>query len=108
MSSDWRWNAASAAWLLVAALTVVLFLGGMALLYGQRLTVCPADPCGAARLPAEAQMLAAAGVSLQFAARYEMTIYALTALVHVAVAAVLFWRRSDDPMALFVGLTLLT
>lgn len=99
---------ARAAWLLVAVLTIALYLGGLLIFYRQKLVVCTAEPCGTAPTAAQAQLLADAGVSLRAAARYEVAVYALTALVHVVVGAMLFWRRSEDPMALFVGLMLVT
>ena len=100
--------AARAAWLLVAVLTVALYLGGLPLYYRQQLVVCAAEPCQTSPTAAQAQLLAEAGLSLRAAAQYEVAVYAIAALVHVVVAAVLFGRRSKDPMALFVGLMLLT
>jgi hypothetical protein len=99
---------ARAAWLIVAALTVVLYVGGLHTFYHQQRVVCAAEPCRTSPTTAQAQLLAQAGVSLQAAARYEVAVYALAALVHVAVAALLFWRRSEDPMAVFVSVMLLT
>jgi hypothetical protein len=51
---------------------------------------------------------AAVGVSVEVAARYVIALDVLVALVFGAVAATIFWRRSDDGLALFVALTLLT
>ena len=94
--------------LLVAVMTVALYVGGLQVFYRQQLVVCAAEPCFASPTAAQSQLLAEAGMSLRAAARYKVAVYGITALVHAVVAAVLFWRRSADPMALFTGLMLLT
>ena len=52
--------------------------------------------------------LQAAGLSIVFAARYVVALDVITALVYGAVAAIIFWRKSNDRMALFVAFALLT
>ncbi len=48
------------------------------------------------------------GVSADFYATYLICISTASALVWIAVGAVIFWRRSDDRMALFASLCLIT
>jgi hypothetical protein len=52
--------------------------------------------------------LAAAGISVDFYATYLLSIDIASAMWWSAVGAVIFWRRSDDGMALFTSLGLLT
>ena len=48
------------------------------------------------------------GLSLDIFAMYEVALLIVFAVVYAAIGAVLFWRRSDDRMALFASLTLVT
>lgn len=48
------------------------------------------------------------GLSLDFFATYEVALYVLLIVVFAAIGAVIFWRRSDDRMALFASLALIT
>jgi signal transduction histidine kinase len=48
------------------------------------------------------------GISADFYATYLICISTASALVWIAVGAVIFWRRSDDRMALFASLCLIT
>src|SRR5579859_1830692 len=104
-----RWlNLARAAWLVLALATVLLFAAGVLVYYRQLQDVCTAAPCNNSPTLAEARALAAIGVSVDFAARYFVILDVLTALVFGAVALAIFCRRSDDRMALYLALTLLT
>jgi len=94
-------------WVAVALLTVTLFAGGLPEYYRQLNTVCAAAACANSPTAAEVQALQAAGLSLTTAARYSLTLVLVMALVHGAVAVVIFWRRSHDRMAWFTALVLL-
>jgi signal transduction histidine kinase len=48
------------------------------------------------------------GISIDFYATYLLSIRVASVVVWVVVGVIIFWRRSDDWMALFTSLTLLT
>src|SRR3989440_7680928 len=48
------------------------------------------------------------GFSLDVFATYQIALLIVFAVVYAGIGAVLFWRRSDDRMALFASLTLVT
>ena len=48
------------------------------------------------------------GFSLDVFATYQIALLIVFAVVYAAIGAVLFWRKSDDRMALFASLTLVT
>jgi hypothetical protein len=50
--------------------------------------------------------LRAAGISVDFYATYLLSIYTASTVVWIVVGTVIFWRRSDDAMALFTSLGL--
>src|SRR5206468_6492200 len=103
-----RWlRLARAAWIAAAVLTVWLYLFGVPVFYYQLQTVCTAAPCYASPLPEAVRAWAHAGISIVFVARYKTALIVLTALVNGVVAAAIFWRKSDDPMALFTAFALL-
>src|SRR2546423_7130029 len=54
------------------------------------------------------QALRVLGLSAGSYAAYNITLEVVAALVFAAVAAVIFWHRSDDRMGLFAAFTLLT
>ncbi len=99
---------ARAAWLAIAALTIFLFSFGIPAYYRQLQTICTTQPCNPSPTPEKVSELQAAGVSVLLAARYAVALDILVALVHTGVALAIFWRKSDDRMALFVALALLT
>jgi len=52
--------------------------------------------------------LEAAGISVDFYATYLLSIDTASAMVWVAVGVVIFWRKSDDWIALFTSMSLIT
>ncbi|MDQ5852744.1 MAG: hypothetical protein M3380_11880, partial [Chloroflexota bacterium] len=84
-------------WLIVAALTLYVFVAGVPTTYNQALTITP-DTRAA---------LVALGLSERFPARFFIATDIITMLSFGAIAGLLFWRRSDDWMALFVSSMLL-
>jgi serine/threonine-protein kinase len=88
---------ARAVWIVVALLAVITFLVGIPSSYQKALTI----------LPETRASLEAGGLSLAFPAIFLVTVDTLTMLGFTTVAVLLFWRRSDDWMALFVGMMLL-
>jgi hypothetical protein len=60
------------------------------------------------RLTAEnARELSDLGLSVAFFATYLVSLEAVFTVVPIAVGAIIFWRRPDDPMAFLVSLVLL-
>jgi lipoprotein signal peptidase len=63
--------------------------------------------CGNLQLsPAQALELPRLGLSLSLVAAYFTALSALQALAFVAIAAVIFWRKADDRLALFMSFAL--
>jgi hypothetical protein len=85
--------------LLVLALNVVMLPRYDALLQAP----CPAGvPCFSLQSTAyDRQLLHQMGLSLGFVADYQVMLTVVTIVVYSALAALLFWRKSADRMALF-------
>ena len=88
-----------AAWVVLAITVVGLDLAGVPYAYEQATSVLTAE---------NARELRELGISREFYAAYDgVGLLTAVTLVFFAVAAVIFWRRSQDPMALFGSFTLL-
>jgi hypothetical protein len=105
-----RWLVlARLAWLAVAVLAVALFVASVPLRYAELQQVCVGAACTESQLTLEdVRSLQSLGLSREFHAAYNVGLEIVFALVHVVIATVIFARRSDDRMALFVALMLLT
>ena len=96
-------------WVAVVVFTLSIFMLSLPAYYSQLQTVCAGDRCVLVYgqlTPGTAQALQNLGFST---GGYAVSILALaiaSALVSFGVAALLFWRRSDDWMAMFVSLFL--
>jgi hypothetical protein len=102
----WLW-AARAVWVVVAATTLGLFALSVPAGYALLRTVCTRRPCGPEQLtPEGARAIDGLGLSLDLYAAYNVALVVFFALAFCAVAAAMFWRRSDDLMAFFTSLTL--
>jgi signal transduction histidine kinase len=100
---------ARAAWVVVAVLAVGLFVAGIPAEFVQLQVPCPTAVCSTGQLPpAGLRSLEELGLSLDFFAAYSVAMDVVFATVYGAIAALIFWRKSDDRMALFVSLALLT
>src|SRR6185437_13441846 len=75
--------------LAIAACTVGVFIAAMPLRYAQEMRACAGTHCDAT-------------------AAYLVALDAFTALVWLALALVVFWRRPGDRVGMFTALTLLT
>ncbi len=89
---------ARAGWLTLAVLAVGLFIASVPVDYRARVPSLH-DPVVQANL-------SELGLSIGFAAAYLTTLTVLFAVLCCAFGALIFVRRSDDPMALFVSLLL--
>ena len=99
---------ARATWIVVAVLTMSFFAMGIPFEFAMFRTVCQ-SACTTGQLsPAGLQALHDLGLPLDYYAAYAAGLDVILAVVYVAVAAVIFWRKPDDRMALFVSFSLLT
>jgi signal transduction histidine kinase len=97
------------AWLVVAAVTLALLVASVPAAFIVAATTCPVDLCTSGQLgPAEVRALHGLGLSLGFYAGYGVALQVAFSVAYGTVAAVIFWRRSDDRMALLVSFALLT
>jgi hypothetical protein len=100
---------ARGAWLSLAALTVVLYLAGVGADIARQVRGrCPLRMCVQGQVPLAVQR-AFSGIhlSVSFYGWYTLGLNVFFAIGFTAVAALLFSRRSDDLLALFVSLALL-
>jgi hypothetical protein len=96
-----------ALWCITTALALLAVGISIPLSYARHATLCAVGPCISDQLSPEGlQALQNAGLSTRFYAAYNVGLMAAMALIYVAVAAIIFWRRPDDRMALFTSLTL--
>ena len=91
-------------WLVVAVLSIALFSASIPAYYDSLINFAGSDPASAT-LRANLQEL---GISVDFYATYELWMRGASAMAWVVVAVVIFVRKSDNWMALFTSLTLLT
>jgi signal transduction histidine kinase len=100
---------ARAGWLAVAALTVSLFAVSIPVEFAQLQLGCPTPACASTGgvTPVEASLLGDLGLSLDFFAIYGVALEVIFASVFVTVAALIFWLKSSDKVALFISLALL-
>lgn len=105
-----RWLAAArTAWLAIVALTVLLYLLSIPISFAQSQAVCTTPPCDPSQLsPSVVQQLQQEGLSPSFLAVYYAATDVIFELVFLSVALVIFWRKSDDWMAMLVALMLVT
>jgi hypothetical protein len=87
----------------VALLTVTLFVAGLPLLYDWFRTVYIHDLGSRDVLSAHLTQL---HMSIDFYIAYLLLLGIIPAVAYFAVATIIFWRKSDEPMALFTALLL--
>lgn len=90
--------------LMILAFNVVMLPRFVTLL----LTPCPPDPrCFYLRLtPYDQRFLRQSGLSVSFLANYQAALFIAVIVIYCAIAAIIFWRRSADRMALFCAFML--
>ena len=100
---------AQAAWVTMALLTAGLFIAALPAQFAQLQGVCSVAPCARDQLTPDAvRALQDLGLSVGFYATYSVWLDVALVLAYGGVAAVIFWRKSDDRVALFASLALLT
>jgi hypothetical protein len=105
-----RLHFARVAWIVVAVAVLGLDAAGIPYAYALYRETCMGAACvDSGRLTQEgARDLQQLGISPEFYAAYVgVGLSVFVVLVFFAVAAVIFWRRSEDQMALFASFTLL-
>jgi hypothetical protein len=94
-----------AGWCLLALILIVSFVILLPGLYTQLSTICAGSRCALVQPnPASAHTLTALGLSVQGYAVLTTGIIALVSLICFTAAGIIFWRRSDDWMALLIAL----
>ena len=105
-----RWRVlARIVWVAVVVFTLSIFVLSLPAYFAQLQTICVGATCVYAygRLtPGTAQALQHLGLSTGGYAVSILTLAIVSALVSFGIACVLFWRRSDDWMVMFVSLFL--
>ncbi len=103
-----RWLAvARAIWLALVVFALTVFVASIPIYVAQLQTVCAGAGCPEGYLTPElTRGLGELDISPRDYAVYMSAVTVASSLVWFGVAAVIVWRKSDDWMALFVGLTL--
>src|SRR6266446_3260541 len=92
-------------WVAVVTLIVALFLVVLPAYYALLQTVCTGATCAPTQPTLDsAQGIQKLGLSLGAYATFTLALTIALAFLCIAVSAVIFWRRSDDWMALLVAL----
>jgi hypothetical protein len=95
------------AWIACVVLTLVIFFACIPVYVAQLETICSGVGCAYRQLSHEqAATLQAFGLSLGSYAAYNVILDTISAIVFFAVSVVIFWRKSDDWMALLFTLSL--
>ena len=92
-------------WVAVVTLIVALFIVVLPAYYALLQTVCTGATCAPTQpTPDSAQGIQKLGLSLGAYATFTLALTIALAFLCIAVSAVIFWRRSDDWMALLAAL----
>jgi signal transduction histidine kinase len=97
-------------WWLMLALALALYIGLIPAHIADAHVLCARATCRGSDLltPENAQGLRQLGLSLDFYALFVAALFLILELGSLAVGVVLFWRKSDDPMALLASFVLVT
>src|SRR3989454_1778269 len=97
-------------WVAVVGLALGLFIASIPTTFADLHILCTAALCSTSGqlTPDYVRELQALGLSMDFYATYIVVFIIVFAFGYFAVGAVLFWRKSDDRMALFASFTLVT
>lgn len=100
---------ARAAWVVLAGLVVALFGASLPVGFAYLRTVCTEGSCSGPQLSAAGvETLSALGLSIDAFAAYTTAIIVIFAGGYFALAGAIFWRKSDEPLALLASLMLVT
>lgn len=95
-------------WVVVTVLVLGLDLAGAPVAYQQAHHICTSGSCDFQLKQAQADQLQALGHALDFYAIFVVCLESLATLVYAALGAIIFWRRSDDTVALLGAFMLVT
>ncbi|HEX6384640.1 MAG TPA: GAF domain-containing sensor histidine kinase [Anaerolineae bacterium] len=96
-------------WLLIATLSVGLFLTGLPYRYSQLLNACVGNGCKYGQLSPEGILaLQDMGFSPALYVTYDITLASIVMLAYIGVAFVIFWRRPQEWGALLAALWMVT
>src|SRR5260221_429278 len=97
-------------WGAVVVLALGLFIASIPTTFAALHMLCTAPSCtpSGPLTPDDVRELQAVGLSMDFYATYIVVFIMVFVFGYFAVGAVLFWRKSDDRMALFASFTLVT
>jgi hypothetical protein len=96
-------------WTAVAVLTVVCIALSIPVEFARLQTVCTSGACQPEALTsANVRELGSMGLSVGFFAGYQIAVELIFAATSFAVGVLIFWRKSDELMAMFVALALVT
>jgi hypothetical protein len=103
-----RWLlTARVVWIAVAILVLVLFVASVPIAYAQIHAVCREAECSFWRLaPEDVRALQEIGLSAGLYAAYNVALDVVYTLGFWAIGAAIFWRRSDNWMALLTSMAL--
>src|SRR5215467_14517976 len=97
-------------WIVLATLSIGLFIAGIPGYYAFLHLICTSGRficTNTGQLtPHDLREFQSLGLSLDFFATYQIVLVIVFAVVYAAIGAGVFWRKSDDRMALFASLTL--
>src|SRR6266699_6054740 len=97
---------ARAAWILVVVLSLAVSIADIPLEFTRLHTACVGSSCGQQLTVGIVQELHQLNLSVDFFATYLVVLHFGILLIWVVIALVIFWRRSNDRMALLVALFL--
>src|SRR5436309_3253689 len=99
-------------WISIALLALGLSMASIPTSFASLYVLCTDAPATCSNngqiTPDYLRAIQALGLSLDVFATYLVALVIVIAVVYAAIGAVLFWRKSDDRMALFASLTLVT
>ena len=96
-------------WVVVAGLSLSLFIGSLPAAFAKSHTFCRTAVCNNDQVvPAAVQHLYALGLSLDFFAWYLLVLKCLLVFVFAAIGLVIFWRAFADRTALVAAFTFVT
>ena len=96
--------AARVAWAVVAIMAAVCIVVSIPAEFARLQTVCSIGGCQPGVLtPANVRDLGAMGLSVGFFAGFLTSVELLFAVISFVIGGLIFWRRSDDRMALFLA-----
>ena len=99
---------ARAAWAVIVAMTLALWIVDLPHSYAEYLVVCTQALCpNQLATPGLVRALHSAGLSLQFYAIYVTALSTVVVFIFCIIGAIIFWRKSRDWMGLLVSLTLI-